>query len=570
MNRRVSSLNSPQPVPPVAPARRLRRTTPQPTPGDTCPLVEAILSPSAPRLDQLSDLLLSLYAPCAPRDFPQRALDVTRQLLPGHLLTFEQLDLTTGELTNHTSGQLALPRADFIERWQSLAQQHPIVHAHLTRGGSRTATYSLEALFPAEMRIRSAIEHELFRPLGIRQQIAVLFPITDVAAGLSISRDGEPFSEQERLLLGRLGPHLAQAHRNHLLLTPPAERPAAYRNLAWQRMRSAGFSRRECEVLQWLAEGKSDDEIALILGLSRKTVSNHVLDLLHKLGERKRIDGVNAALRIVELAPVVEFEAPPRHRDDKLQSHILALARAQWPAALLHELCVALGDLWPGAGAEACLLKLASPEAARYPAFAPERLTACADLLAAQPPESADTPPALGSALPLPDGMVCHPLSAAACVLENSRAAQGEFLTALVLLPEKVAIAVVIHTPALDRERFSAWLELCPHLLVALRSACRYATQAQHGGPTEPAPEPESACWQSLNAIGLTARQTEILAWVAAGLTDQEIATKFALSTRTVHAHLRAIFAALAVENRLAAVVEACRYFSRRAAFAPE
>jgi DNA-binding NarL/FixJ family response regulator len=441
----------------------------------------------------------------------------------------------------------------------------------LSRGGKQTATYSLETFFSPESRAHSAIENELFRPLGIRQQIAVLFPVTDVAAGLSISRDGEPFTEAERRLLAQLGPHLAQAHRNHLLLTPPAERPAAYRNLAWQRLRSSGFSRRECEVLQWLAEGKSDEEIALILGLSRKTVSNHVLDLLHKLGERKRIDGVNAALRIVELPPPLpEPETELRPGDERLQSHVLALARAQWPAALLHELRGALCDLWPGAGTEAWLVKLCSPEADRFAAFAPESLQACAALLANCPPTVTHATPAVGAPARLPGGLICHPLCSSACVLENPHAARGEFLTGLVLLAEQVAIAVVIQTPMLDRERFSAWLRLSPHLLVALRSACRYAAQAQHGGPTEPAPAPEHDCWQLLTAIGLTARQTEILAWVAAGLTDHQIATKFTLSTRTVHAHLRAIFEALGVENRLAAVLEACRYFSGQTAFASD
>ena len=44
------------------------------------------------------------------------------------------------------------------------------------------------------------------------------------------------------------------------------------------------LSRREMEVLQSVAEGKSNKEIAALLGVSTKTVENHRMRLMHKLG----------------------------------------------------------------------------------------------------------------------------------------------------------------------------------------------------------------------------------------------------------------------------------------------
>ena len=52
---------------------------------------------------------------------------------------------------------------------------------------------------------------------------------------------------------------------------------------------------------------------------------------------------------------------------------------------------------------------------------------------------------------------------------------------------------------------------------------------------------------------GLTAREVEVLKLVAAGLMNREIAERLAVSTRTVDAHLRSIYAKLGVKSRSAA-----------------
>jgi DNA-binding CsgD family transcriptional regulator len=58
---------------------------------------------------------------------------------------------------------------------------------------------------------------------------------------------------------------------------------------------------------------------------------------------------------------------------------------------------------------------------------------------------------------------------------------------------------------------------------------------------------------------GLTEREAEVLRSVADGLSNTEIATRLAISPRTVHAHLRSIFEKLKVNSRTAATHEATR-----------
>lgn len=50
----------------------------------------------------------------------------------------------------------------------------------------------------------------------------------------------------------------------------------------------ADLSPRQREVFQWICEGKRDREIALILGISYRTVTVHVRAILSKLGVENR------------------------------------------------------------------------------------------------------------------------------------------------------------------------------------------------------------------------------------------------------------------------------------------
>lgn len=68
-----------------------------------------------------------------------------------------------------------------------------------------------------------------------------------------------------------------------LLLDMPAGKPAA------KHSRAFGVTAREGEVLHWLSHGKTNAEIATILGISTSTVAKHVERLLSKLGVENRM-----------------------------------------------------------------------------------------------------------------------------------------------------------------------------------------------------------------------------------------------------------------------------------------
>jgi len=73
-------------------------------------------------------------------------------------------------------------------------------------------------------------------------------------------------------------------------------------------------SRRESQVLRWVAAGKTDWAIGRILRISEKTVNFHVENAKRKLGVGTRIQAVVAAMRagLIDDDPIVtrDFDLP--------------------------------------------------------------------------------------------------------------------------------------------------------------------------------------------------------------------------------------------------------------------
>jgi DNA-binding NarL/FixJ family response regulator len=84
-----------------------------------------------------------------------------------------------------------------------------------------------------------------------------------------------------------LDPQVTRVVIDHVRHTEQERGAAAFRDL----------SLRELEVLGLVSKGMSNNEIALILSLSEKTVRNHVSAILTKLGLSNRIEAATYAVR---------------------------------------------------------------------------------------------------------------------------------------------------------------------------------------------------------------------------------------------------------------------------------
>jgi len=71
---------------------------------------------------------------------------------------------------------------------------------------------------------------------------------------------------------------------------------------------AAPLTKRETEILTYVAEGNSNKEIARILTISEQTIKNHVSAILRKLNANDRAHAVTLALHSGWISP----EAKPR------------------------------------------------------------------------------------------------------------------------------------------------------------------------------------------------------------------------------------------------------------------
>ena len=90
-------------------------------------------------------------------------------------------------------------------------------------------------------------------------------------------------------------------HRGETILSPAVTRLVVENYLRWGELKKEndtdGLSPREREVLQLIAEGYSNKQIAEILCISIKTVQAHRMNLMSKLGLHDRADLIKYAIQ---------------------------------------------------------------------------------------------------------------------------------------------------------------------------------------------------------------------------------------------------------------------------------
>lgn len=97
-----------------------------------------------------------------------------------------------------------------------------------------------------------------------------------------------PLTQRHAYLLKMLIPHL------HVALVRVVSNPRFLKTQSTKQ--SVKLTQREKEVLQWLATGKSNWEIAQVIGLSESTVKNHVHRVLGRLKVGSRAQAVAKAI----------------------------------------------------------------------------------------------------------------------------------------------------------------------------------------------------------------------------------------------------------------------------------
>lgn len=250
------------------------------------------------QMEKVLGALHRLYAAQDTEEFPSIMMSVADEVVPCVNLTFDIIETATGAARNGFLREPPMTHEDFMERWSYLHHEHPGI-SFLKRGGKASVISLSDFMTEREFRA-GGLYQEIFKPIGVLHQLGIILPVEGHVVGVAMNRDTR-FTDEERQLIEHLQPHFVQAfERTQLSAALRGIPPVDF--LPWRRH---GLTRRECDVLRWLMEGKRNREIALMLSLRPRTVDTHVVNLFTKLGVQTRTAAANRAREILRFPPAL-------------------------------------------------------------------------------------------------------------------------------------------------------------------------------------------------------------------------------------------------------------------------
>lgn len=229
---------------------------------------------------RLLDLIAELQEPVALPDFGKHLVRIAGELFPGMTVAFDQIEESTGYYAiDHNFPLSESEQARLFARLQEVYQQNPI-YSYI-QSGRRGTVVDIGDLMPRDRFHRTEFYQDIFRPTKLEHQVNVLLSREGWISVLTINGEKQ-IPGRMQTLLGLAARHIRLAHRNACLLdgaqvlkAPHAAPPST-------------LTPRECEVFEWLREGKRNAEIAMILGCAPRTVDKHVQNILRKTGAETR------------------------------------------------------------------------------------------------------------------------------------------------------------------------------------------------------------------------------------------------------------------------------------------
>lgn len=238
------------------------------------------------------DVLHAIGESCAgAADFARRGVELLPRLAANDLTTLVVCDLDAGHRTVVPSSALS-PRA--IEVFDHYFHSHPLVREH--GRNPEAVTKRISDLMRRSEFEGSPLYNEYYRAIGIDHVMAVPIHVDRrFLVSFVLNRSKRDFDEGDRNRLDVVRPHLANLYRLSVAADRAAEAPAhADRAVQFAEL---PLTPREREVLDWVSAGKTNRDVAAILGASPRTVEKHLERIYEKLGVETRTAAVMRALR---------------------------------------------------------------------------------------------------------------------------------------------------------------------------------------------------------------------------------------------------------------------------------
>ena len=255
---------------------------------------------SAQSLRALADVLPALYAETSLNELPRAFADTLATLIPGESYGVVVHDRGQKKRFWHlrpaTADHESLVPIFF-------ANFHEFAPADYRREtGKGTALAISDFTSRSEMN-HLAIYNEYYRRLGMEDDLSINVQHGEVVTCAAVLRRHRGFQLEERELMNALRPHFKQAWANaqcfaHLAVAAVSAATSPGKWCPEPLEVRFGLTPREGEVLIWIAQGKTNPEVAAILGIQPSTVRTHLERVFVKLGVETRHA---AGLRAIEV-----------------------------------------------------------------------------------------------------------------------------------------------------------------------------------------------------------------------------------------------------------------------------
>jgi DNA-binding CsgD family transcriptional regulator len=207
----------------------------------------------------------------APANFARRGVGSLSRLIGSDLTTLSVCDLDTNHrsVVSDAPGAISPRQIQVFDRY---FHDHPLVRAHGRNPGA--VTRRISDLVADHAFHETPVYNDYYRPIGIQHAMAVpIYVDGRLLVSFVFNRAGSGFRARELELAEAVRPHLANLYRLGGSIPRAAETP---------------LTAREREVLEWVAAGKTNRDIAAILGAKPRTIEKHLERIYEKLGVETR------------------------------------------------------------------------------------------------------------------------------------------------------------------------------------------------------------------------------------------------------------------------------------------
>jgi len=184
-----------------------------------------------------------------------------------------------------SSGHLEASVPEYMETFLAYFHEHPFFQPAVSCD-LRSAVRISDTVSLNQFR-RSGLYNEFFKPLRVEHQMVVGVGTNPLTA-ISVVRTSGDFSLRDRSALQALRRHLGAAIRNSDTMARLRQHEAQSRP---ERV-SILLTPRELEVLGWVEQGLANEDIAVLLRISVRTIHKHLQNAFEKLNVETRTAAV--------------------------------------------------------------------------------------------------------------------------------------------------------------------------------------------------------------------------------------------------------------------------------------